>query len=342
MFENVNDVELNEVLKATASADGLTRSKALTQLLTAVQTPVREGIFDGDTTAGIFNTEVLPPGTSAEYPVDFVSPGSEGEFRAFTNPGKGKPPALVVSGDKLVLASTKDIFRVEYDLSYARNARWNVIARLTEAFMAGFVKKHNDDCWHTILFAIADRDVTVFDIAANQSQFTRKLFSNLRCSMARNSGGNAMSVKRGKATDVFVSCEGIESILSWNLDQVPDSVRASMYSMAGGDNMVMNILGTRVHQMYELGDGQEYQDYYLTSAVGGALTPSGSGHGAADLELGIVLDLTNRDSFVMAINQPFEMFEDPTLHPQQKGGFYGWREKSIGVLDSRRLCAITW
>lgn len=341
MFENVNDVELNEVLKSTASADAVIRSKALTQLLSAVQTPVREGIFDGDTTVGVFNTEVLPPGTSAEYPIDFVSPGSEGEFRAFTNPGKGKPPALVVSGDKLVLASTKDIFRVEYDLSYARNARWNVIARLTEAFMAGFVKKHNDDCWHTILFAMADRDVTVFDIAATVSKFTRQLFSNLRCSMARNSGGNAMSVKRGRATDIWVSCEGIESILAWNLDQVPDSVRASMYSMAGGDNMVMNILGTNVHQMYELGAGQEYQDYYVNTC-GGVLTPAAGAHATTDTELGIVLDLGNRDSFVLAINQQFEMFEDPTLHPQQKGGFYGWREKSIGVLDSRRVSAITY
>ena len=126
MFEEINDVEMNELLKSTASADAVVRTKALTQILTAVSTPVREGIFDGDTTAGVFNTEVLPPGVSAEYPIDFVSPGSEGEFRAFTNPGKGKPPALVVSGDKLVLASTKDIFRVEYDLSYARNARWNI------------------------------------------------------------------------------------------------------------------------------------------------------------------------------------------------------------------------
>lgn len=341
MFESINDVELNEVLKATASADGVQRTKALTQLLTAVQTPVREGIFDGDTTAGVFKTEVLPPGVSAEYPIDFVSPGSEGEFRAWTNPAKGRPPALVVSGDKLVLASTKDILRVEYDLSYARNARWNVIARLTEAFMAGFIKKHNDDCWHTILYAMSDRDVTVFDIAANQGQFTRKLFSNLRCSMARNSGGNAMSTKRGRATDVWVSCEGMESILAWNLDQVPDSVRATFYSMASSDNLVINILGTKVHQMYELGANQEYQDYYVNTA-GGVLTPSGGGHGHTDTELGIVLDLANQDSFVLAINQPFEMFEDATLHPQQKGGFYGWREKSIGVLDSRRVAAITF
>ena len=104
MFEEINDNEMNVLLKSTASADPVVRAKALTQILTAIQTPVREGIFDGDTTAGVFNTETLPPGVSAEYPIDFVSPGSEGEFRAFTNPGKGKPPALVVSGDKLVLA----------------------------------------------------------------------------------------------------------------------------------------------------------------------------------------------------------------------------------------------
>ncbi|MDZ4785611.1 MAG: hypothetical protein SGJ02_05985 [bacterium] len=340
MFEDVNDVEMNDLLRSTASAEPVVRSKALTQILTAVTTPVRSGIFDGDTTAGVFNIETLPPGVSAEYPTDFVSPGSEGEFRAFTNPGKGKPPALVVSGDKLTLASTKNILRVEYDLSYARNARWNIVARLTEAFMAGFIKKRNDDCWHTILFAMADRDVTIFDIAAGSGQFTRKLFSNLRVSMARNSGGNAMSIRRGRATDVWVSPEGMESILSWNLDQVPDTVRASLYSMASTDNLSVNILGTTVHQMYELGAGQEYQAYYVAS--GGVLTPAGSGHAAADLELGIVLDLTNKDSFVKAINQQFEMFEDPALHAYQKGGFYGWEEYSIGVLNSQRVAAITF
>lgn len=342
MFDNlISDAELNDVLRATASADRDIRTTAITQFLTAITVPVREGQFDGDITAGIFNQEVLDPGVSPEYPLDFVSPGSEGEFRAFTNPGKGKPPAVVVSGEKLVLADIGDIFRVEYDLYYARNARWNVIGRLTEAFMAAFVKKHNDDCIHTILASMADRDLTVFDATAAAGTFTRTLFSNARCSMARNGGGNTSSVKRGKMTDIYISCEGIESILSWNLDQVPDTVRAALYSAAGGDTTTLDILGVKVHEMVELGANQEYQDYYIDT-LGGSLVPSGGGHSANDVELGFALDLKNRDSFVIAITQPFEMFNDDTLHPKQKGGFYGWRRKAVGVLDQRRVLALSY
>lgn len=335
------DLMLNEVLRATASADPVERSKALTQFLKAISVPVREGVFDGDTTAGIFSEETLPPGVSPEYPVDFIAPGTEGEFRAFTNPGKGKPPALVVSGDKLTLADIGNIFRVEYDLHYARNARWNVVARLTEAFMAGFVKKRNDDCWHTILAAMADRGMTVFDIAANAGQFTRKLFSLARCSMARNGGGNSNSVKRGRLNSIYMSCEGIESILAWNLDQVPDTVRASLYSMAGGDNMTLDILGVKIHEMFELGVNQEYQDYYV-NRLGGVLVPSGSGHAVTDVELAIGLDLTNKDSFVRAITQPMEIVEDPSLYFQQRGGFQGSMRAGVGVLDSRRVLAASY
>lgn len=342
MFEDFNnDEELNGALRATASVDPIVRSKAVTQFLNAIGLPVRQGVMDGDNLGGIFSTEVLPPGVSAEYPVDFVTPGSEGEFRAFTNPGKGRIPGLVVSGDKLTLPDIGNALRVEYDINYARNARWNIISRLTEVFMAGFVKKRNDDGWHTLLVAAADRGVTVFDIAANQGQFSKKLFSLTKCSMARNSGGNQSSMKKGRLTDIYLSCEGIEEILNWNLDQVPDSVRAQLYSMSGGDNTTLDILGVRLHEMYELGEDQEYQDYYV-NRLGGDLVPSGSGHGHADVELAIALDLVNRDSFVMAFTQALEVFEDPALHAQQKGGFYGWERYAVGVLDSRRILPLSY
>lgn len=342
MFEDFNqDEELNGALRATAAVDPIVRTKAVTQFLNAIGLPVRQGVMDGDNTSGIFSTEVLPPGVSAEYPVDFVTPGSEGEFRAFTNPGKGRVPGLVVSGDKLTLPDIGNILRVEYDINYARNARWNILARLTEVFMAGFVKKRNDDAWHTLLAAAADRGVTVFDVAANQGQFTKKLFSLTKCSMARNSGGNSSSLKKGRLTDIYLSCEGIEEILNWNLDQVPDSVRAQLYSMSGGENTTLDILGVRLHEMYELGEDQEYQDYYV-DRLGGDLVPSGSGHGHADVELAIALDLVNRDSFVMAFTQALEVFEDPALHAQQKGGFYGWERYAIGVLDSRRILPLSY
>lgn len=342
MFEDFkDDAEVNAALKATASADPFVRSKAVTQFLNAIGLPVREGVMDGDNVGGIFNTEVLPPGVSAEYPIDFVTPGTEGEFRAFTNPGKGRIPGLVVSGDKLTLSDIGNALRIEYDLNYVRNARWNVLSRITEVYMAGFVKKRNDDAWHTILAAAADRGFVSYDIGAAAGTFTTQLFRLTKCSMARNAGGNSSSLKKGRLTDIYLSCEAIAQILGWNLDQVPDSVRAQLYSMAGGDNTTLDILGVRLHEMYEFGEDQEYQEYYL-NRLGGALVPSGGAHAATDLELAIGLDLSNRDSFIMAFTQPLEIFEDPALHAQQKGGFYGWERYAIAVADNRRVLPLSF
>lgn len=341
-FKDISD----EILKSTADTDPIIRAKAITQFLTAIQLPVRQAVFDGDTTANIFNVEVLPPGQSPEIPVDVIAPGTEGDYRAFTNPGKGYIPAVMGGGNKFTLATIGNANAVEWDIEYAKNVRWDVIGRYMEALVAGFVKKRNDDCWHTILAAVKDRGLTVYDAGATVGQFTKKLFSLGRCAMARNGGGNGSSLKRGRMTDIYLSCEGIEEILNWDLSQVPDAVRSQLYSMSGNDNTTLDILKVKLHEMYELGVDQEYQDYYVNT-LGGALVPViGSTHTVADVQLAIALDLVNRDSFVMLITQELELFQDggvgSTLHRSQKGGAYGWEKYGVGVLDSRRACALSY
>jgi hypothetical protein len=345
-MSEINKDISNEVLQATASADPVMRSKAITQFLTALQIPVRQGVFDGDNVAGIFSVENLPPGVSPEIPTDVIAPGTEGDYRAFTNPGKGYIPAVMGNGDKFTLSTISNAKAVEWDIEYARNARWDVVGRYVEALIAGFVKKRNDDCWHTLLAAVQDRGLTSYDAGAGTGQFTKKLFSTARCAMARNSGGNQSSLKKGRMTDIYLSCEGIEEILNWNLNQIPDSVRAQLYSMSGGDNTTLDILKVRLHEMYELGVNQEYQNYYINT-LGGALVPViGSTHVEADVELAIALDLVNRDSFVMLVTQLLELFNDgaegSVLHRSQKGGVYGWERYGVGVLDSRRVMALSY
>ena len=73
----------------------------------------------------------------------------------------------------------------------------------------------------------------------------------------------------------------------------------------------------------ELGEGQEYQDFF-TVELSGAVESS-------DLELVVGLDQSSTDSFVMPIKQELEVFEDPALHRQQRAGFYGWAELGFGV-----------
>lgn len=344
-FIEFTDAE-RKFLKATASNDEVTRSKAVTQFLSVVGLPIREATLDGDTTAGIFNTVSLEPGVTPEFPLDPITPGTENEFRAYTNPGIGYIPERTISGNKIILSTIGITNSIDWPLKYAREARWDVISRAMEVFAAGFVKKRNDDSWHTILAAAVDRGMTIYDLAANAGQFTKRLFSLLKCAMARNSGGNSASMKRGKATDVWVSCEAIQEILNWDLSQIPDPVRAQFYNMSASENTTMDICGVKIHEMYELGIGQEYQDYYVNT-LGGQLVPAAgsggpTGHTDADVELGICLDLMNRDSFVFAQTQPLELFEDGNLHRAQKGGWYGWEEYGIGVLDSRRVLPISF
>lgn len=330
-----------ELVQNTASTDLVQRAQAVTEFFSAIQLPIRQGIMDGDNTSNICNVSTLAPGVTPEFPIDPIRPGTENEFRAFTNPGKGRIPQHTMTGDTIILPTIGNTNAVDWHLKFARNARWDVISRLIEGMMGGFVKKRNDDVWHTILAAAADRGMVVYDAGANVGQFTKLLFSLVRCAMARNSGGNQSSIKRGRVTDMYLSCEGFEEILNWSLDQVPDAVRAQLYSMSSGDNTISDILGVKMHQMYELGVGQEYQLYY-TNTLGGALSPSGGAHAANDVELAIGLDLVNRDSFIMAITQALEIFEDPMLHRSQKGGFYGWEEYGVAVMDNRRVIAMSY
>jgi hypothetical protein len=57
----------------------------------------------------------------------------------------------------------------------------------------------------------------------------------------------------------------------------------------------------------------------------------------SDTELVVGLDQSSNDSFVMPVKAQLEIFEDPTLHRQQRAGYYGFAEIGFGVLDNRRV-----
>ena len=50
-----------------------------------------------------------------------------------------------------------------------------------------------------------------------------------------------------------------------------------------------------------------------------------------------ILDQSTNDSFVMPVKEQLQVFEDPTLHRQQRAGYYGFAELGFGVLDNRRI-----
>jgi hypothetical protein len=186
----------------------------------------------------------------------------------------------------------------------------------------------NDDGWHTILAAGVDRNIVVFDDDAANGQFSKRLVSLMKTVMRRNGGGNSTSNNRGALTDLYVSPEAMEDIRNWGVDQVDEVTRREIYTAADGS--VNRVFGVNLHDLDELGEGQEYQTFFSSSLSGS----QPSGH---NTEIVVGLDLRKRDSFVMPIRQEVQVFEDDSLHRQKRAGFYGWAEQGFAVLDNRRV-----
>ena len=293
----------------------------------ALELPLRQGILNGDILDGIFEPIQLAPGSTPEFPLDFLAPGTEKDFVAYTIPNHGYIPQRHVEGD-YVMVPTYDIgASIDYLLKYARDARWDVVGRAMEVLEAQFVKKMNDDGWHTLLAAGVDRNVVVYDSDGTAGQFTKRLVSLMKTVMRRNGGGNSTSLNRGMLTDLYVSPEAMEDIRNWGLDQIDELTRREIYTAA--DGTLNRVFGINLHDLDELGAGQQYQTFY-TSTLSGTMD-------GGDSEVVVGLDLRKRDSFIMPVRQEVQIFEDDTLHRQKRAGFYGWAEQGFAVLDNRRV-----
>lgn len=302
-------------------------SQAGMMLAKALELPLRQGVLVGSNIDDIFEKFTLAPGATAEYPLDIIAPGEENDYVAYTIPDEGRIPQRAVKGDWIMLPTFRTGNSVDWLLKHARDARYDIIGRAIEAMMAGVTQKINNDAWHVIISAGADRNILVYDADATAGFFTKRLVSLLKLVMKRNAGGNAQSIRKGRLTDLYVSPEALEDVRNWDLSQVDDVTRRQLF--VSSDENLKGLFGdVSLHELYELGEGQAYQTWLTT--IGGALQ-------ASDLELVVGLDLQRRDSFVMPVREEFQTFEDPTLHRAGKGGVYGWMEYGIGCLDSRRV-----
>ena len=323
--------EFISLLRKSGDADINTAQAAQREFAKALELPLRKGVLVGNILGNIFETINVETGSTTEFPLDLISPGLEGEHVAYTNPGHGRIPERSVEGDYVMIPTYSIASSVDMLLRYAREARWDVVGRAMQVLEAGFVKKMNDDGWHTLLAAGVDRNILVFDGDATAGLFSKRLVSLMQTVMRRNSGGNSASVGRGRLTDLYVSPEALEDVRNWGLDQVDEVTRREIYSAPEGGAPITRIFGVNIQDLDELGEGQEYQTF-LTSSNGlaGSLQ-------ASDLELVVGLDQSASDSFVMPVKEQLQVFEDPTLHRQQRVGYYGFAELGFGVLDNRRI-----
>lgn len=320
--------EETKVLRASGSHNKEIAMLALAEMAEALTVPLRQGILTGDIVDGIFEVVMLDSNATSEFPLDFLAPGTEREHVAFTLPNHGYIPERHVEGDYVMVPTYSVGNAIDWNLRYARDARWDIVSRAIEVLRSGFTKKMNDDCWQTLITAGFDRNIVVFDSAALAGQFTKRLISLMKTVMRRNGGGNSTSNNRGMLTDLYVSPEAVEDIRNWNVDQIDELTRREIF-IAPGDVALSRIFGVNLHDLDELGEGQEYNNYYLNT-LGGSLA-------GGDVEIVVGLDLSKNDSFVLPVRQEVSIFPDDALHRQQRAGFYGWAEHGCAVLDNRRV-----
>jgi hypothetical protein len=319
--------ELTELLIRSGSPNREVALAANAEIAKALELPLRKGLLSGDILDGIFEPIQLAQNATPEFPLDFLAPGTEKDFVAYTIPNHGYVPERHVESD-YVMVPTYDVgSSIDYLLKYARDARWDVVGRAMEVLEGSFVKKMNDDGWHTVLAAGVDRNIVVYDSDANTNQFTKRLVSLMKTVMRRNGGGNSASNNRAILTDLYVSPESMEDIRNWGIDQIDEITRREIYTAA--DGTLNRVFGVNLHDLDELGVGQEYQVFY-SDILAGAL-PGGKS------EVVVGLDQSKNDTFIMPVRAEVQIFEDDTLHRQKRAGFYGWAEHGFAVLDNRRV-----
>jgi len=325
--------EFIALLQRSGSSDKSVALDAQREIAKALELPLRKGIMFGDVVTDIYEKMVLEPGSQPEFPLDLLAPGTERDFTAYTNPGHGRIPERHVEGDYVMVNTYGITNSIDFLLRYAREARWDVVARAMQVLESGFVKKLNDDGWHTILAAAVDRNILVYDGDAAVGQFTKRLISLAKTVMLRNGGGNSVTAT-GRLTDLYLSPEAIEDIRNWGIDQLDETSRREVYQSTNDGVPMTRIFGVNLNGLFEFGDAQEYQNFFLND-LGGSL-------GGSRVELIVGLDLNARDSFVMPVKREVEIFEDEGLHRSQRQGYYGWAEVGFGVLDNRRVLAASF
>lgn len=335
MFEDITpeqQKELTDLLRQSGSPDKAEAMVAQKAIAAAITPVIRQGVIVGDTVLELFDKTKFDPAAPIEYPIDFYRNDNAHEFTAYVIPNQGKIPQRHVEGDYIRVPTFDVGNSIDFLIRYAKEARWDIVARALEVLEAGFVKKMNDDSWHTILAAGFDRNIIVSDANAAAGQFTKRLISLMKLVMRRNSGGNSTSVNRGKLTHLFVSPEALEDMRNWGIDEVDELTRREIY--LADDSAGSQVFGVKIVALDELGEGQEYQKYYQEVVAVGA---ANNGMAASDVEVVIGIDATTNDSFVMPVRDEIQVFEDEALHRERRMGFYSWASYGVAVLNNSRV-----
>lgn len=323
-MENMPGKDAQELLVKCGSHDMAVASAATHDLAKALETPIRKAVLIGANLDSIFSVESVPVGKTLEYPIDIVAQSGLKNYTAYSLPTTGGMPDRWVEADYLKL----NTFDVGNTITCASRlleiGSWDIMKRMLDVMAAGFVQKMNDDGWRVILAAAYGRSISVVDAAAPNGYLTKKLVRDMKTKMMREGGGNMSSVDLRKLTDLYLSIEALDDMSNWDLSQVSDQDRHTIYVSGDGDKSIFNV---KLHPLFEFGVGQAYQKY-LVNTLGFTMTGSRE-------ECVVGLSLNKKDSFVWAAEKPIEVFEDPTTHRNRLVSLYGWTRYGVGCVDSR-------
>jgi hypothetical protein len=317
----------NELLRATAGDPEDPQAKKHRRSFAQVlRRAWRTGVLEPDQIEPIFDRIVLPPGADAKFPLDFYRPsdgwGENETHKAFFIPKEGEIPRVAIDGEEILVPTNKYANAIDWPLDYAREARWDVIAKAMEVYTNGFVQRLNDEGWKVVLTSAGSHGSVVTDSAAATGVFTKRLLTNLMTEIKRIPTGGRGS----RVTDIYMSPEAVADIRNFD-NTILDDITLRNILITPEDG-TPQLFGIRLHDAPDFGVGQDYQTI-ITDDVGVALP-------AGDEEFIVALDLANRDSFVMPVREEMDMFDDPTLHRKQRAGVYGWLQVGFAALDNRR------
>lgn len=318
--------KLEKLLRASADINPVVAEKALDELVQALAEPLRDGTLVGDIISDIFMREELAPDAYPSYELSFLAPGTEKDHVAYTIPNQGYIPQRNIEGDYVMVPTYRIGNSIDWLLRYAKMARYPMVEKAMQVFEIGFTKKRNDDGWHTLLMAGVDRNIMVYDTDANAGQFTKRLVSLMKLVMRRNGGGNSASNNRRKLTDLYVPPEAMEDMRNWGVDQIDETTRRQLY--VADDASLNRLFQVNMHDIDELGQGQEYQNFFSNQLSGNLAS--------GDVELVVGFDMT-KGNFWMPVKETLQVIPDNSMRRQGREGLFGEEELGFFVADNRDI-----
>src|SRR4051812_9633114 len=121
--------DMLDLIQKAGSKDYETAVAGQYELAQALTLPLRRGVLNGEILDNIFEPIFFQPGTSVEFPLDFLAPGTEKEFIAYTVPGVGRIPERHVQGDFVMVPTYEVASSIDCATKYLRDGRWDIVSR---------------------------------------------------------------------------------------------------------------------------------------------------------------------------------------------------------------------